>query len=68
MELPVTTTIILRSIADIARNEGESISENEVKLACLVFALGGGSESEILTETGYYTVLPQLWLRVFLTQ
>ena len=57
VELPVTTTIILRSIADIARNEGESISENEVKLACLeVFALGGDSKSDDGTETGYYTV------------
>ena len=57
VELPVTTTIMLRSIADIARSEGESISKNDVKLACLeVFALGGSPESDDGTETGYYTV------------
>jgi hypothetical protein len=41
-ELPVSTTIILRSIADIARSEGHDLSRVETKLACLeVFALGG---------------------------
>ncbi len=57
VELPISTTIMLRSIADIARSEGESISEVEVKLACLeVFALGGASESDDGTESGYYAV------------
>lgn len=42
-ELPVTTTIMLRSIADIARSKGEDLSDAEVRLACLeVFALGSG--------------------------
>jgi hypothetical protein len=47
IELPVSTTIILRSIADIARSEGHDLSRVETKLACLeVFALGGrGPES-----------------------
>jgi hypothetical protein len=47
IELPISTTIILRSIADIARSEGHDISRVDVKLACLeVFALGGnGPES-----------------------
>ena len=57
VELPVSTAIMLRSIADIARSEGEHISEVEVKLACLeVFALGGVSESDDGTESGYYAV------------
>ncbi len=57
VELPISTTIMLRSIADIARSEGESISKVEVKLACLeVFALGGVSESDDGTESGYYAV------------
>jgi hypothetical protein len=57
VELPVSTTIMLRSIADIARSEGESISEIEVKLACLeVFALGGVSGTDDGTESGYYAV------------
>ena len=47
VELPVSTTLILRSIADIARSEGHDLSQMETKLACIeVFALGGkGSES-----------------------
>src|SRR5437867_189649 len=38
-ELPLSTTIMLRSIADIARSEGERLRTWEGKLACLeVFA------------------------------
>ena len=56
-ELPVSTTIMLRSIADIARGEGESISAIETRLACIeVFALGGNSRSDDATESGYYAV------------
>jgi hypothetical protein len=57
LELPVTTTIMLRSIADIARSEGEQISQLETKLACIeVFALGGSAKSDDGTETGYFMV------------
>lgn len=56
-ELPLSTTIILRSIAEIGRSHGESISSHEAKLACIeVLAFGGKSESDDGTETGYYTV------------
>ena len=42
LELPVTTTVMLRSIAQIARSEGENLRSARAKLACLeVFALGG---------------------------
>lgn len=41
IELPVTTTLMLRSIAEIARAEGEDLGSREARLACLeVFALG----------------------------
>ena len=44
-ELPVSTTILLHAIADIARREGEDLSTPEGRLACLeVLALAGGSE------------------------
>jgi hypothetical protein len=44
-ELPVTTVIIMRSIADIARSKGEDLSDPMVRLACLeVFALGSGGK------------------------
>lgn len=57
IELPISTTIMLRSIADIARSQGESIAKNDVKLACLsVFALGGDSKQDDGTESGYYAV------------
>ena len=48
---------MLRSIADVARGEGEAISSIETKLACLeVFALGGNSRSDDGTDSGYYAV------------
>ena len=57
VELPVSTTIMLRSIADIARAEGESINNVQTKLACLeVFALGGKNRSDDATESGYFAV------------
>jgi hypothetical protein len=45
VELPVTTVIIMRSIADIARSKGEGLSDPMARLACLeVFALGSGGK------------------------
>src|ERR1700749_1388946 len=42
VELPLTTTFMLRAIAAIARHEGEDLSRIEARLACLqVFAFGG---------------------------
>jgi EcsC protein family len=42
VELPVSTTIMLRSIADIGRSQGEVLSTVQAQIACLeVFALGG---------------------------
>lgn len=56
-ELPVSTTIMLRSIADIARSEGFDIKAVETKLNCLeVFALGGRSASDDAADTAYWTV------------
>ena len=57
LELPISTTIMLRSIADVARSEGEDLDQPESKLACLeVFALGGSSPADDSVETGYYAV------------
>ena len=57
VELPITTTIMLRSIADIARSQGEDLDHVEARLACLsVFALGGRSEADDGTDTGYFAV------------
>ena len=55
LDLPVTTTLMLRSIAEIARAEGEDLGSAEARLACLeVFALGGHAETDDAAETGYY--------------
>jgi hypothetical protein len=55
LELPVTTTIMLRSIADIARHQGEDLSTLEARLACVeVFALGAPRETGTRAHFGYY--------------
>ncbi len=56
-ELPISTTIMLRSIADIARSEGHSIKSPHVQLACLeVFALGEPGRADDAAESGYFAV------------
>ncbi|HSW82298.1 MAG TPA: EcsC family protein [Usitatibacter sp.] len=56
VELPISTTIILRSIADIAASEGEDPRHIDTKLACLVvFALGSPTDaSDNAAESGYF--------------
>lgn len=57
IELPVSTVLMLRSIADIARSEGEDLDSLDARLACLeVFALGGSREVRDAAESGYYAV------------
>jgi hypothetical protein len=57
VELPVSTTLILRSIAEIARAEGEDLENPEAALACLeVFALGGQPGMSDLVEGGYFAL------------
>ena len=56
IELPLSTTLILRSIAEIAAAEGEDPRHIETKLACLtVFALGSTKDKrDNATESGYF--------------
>ncbi len=55
IELPVSTTLILRSVADIARSQGERIRSPEVQLACLeVFAIGSHAMTDDAADAGYY--------------
>jgi glycerate kinase len=57
VELPLSTTIMLRSIADIARSEGERLRAPGAKLACLeVFALGGRSKIDNASESAYFLI------------
>jgi hypothetical protein len=56
-ELPISTIIMLRSIIDIARSEGEDLADPETALSCLqVFALGGGAREDDVAESAYYAV------------
>ena len=56
IELPISTTVMLRSIADIATAAGENPHELETKLACLtVFALGSTKDdTDNAAESGYF--------------
>ena len=55
IELPISTGIMLRSIADIARSEGEDLAAAEARVQCLqVLALGGRSRNDDAAETGYF--------------
>jgi hypothetical protein len=56
VELPISTTLILRSIADIAASEGEDPRHIDTKLACLmVFALGSPRDlRDNAAESGYF--------------
>jgi hypothetical protein len=54
-ELPVTTTMMLRSIAGIAVRNGERLDQPATRLACLeVFALGPQGKRGASGETSYY--------------
>ncbi len=54
VELPLTTTFMLRAIAEIAQHEGEDLSRIEARLACLeVFAFGTKRPAGSV-DVGYY--------------
>jgi hypothetical protein len=54
IELPLTTTLMLQSIADIARYQGENLARPEARLACLeVFALADRRSGK-RADLGYY--------------
>lgn len=57
VELPASTVLILRSIADIARSAGENLHDPETMLACLeVFALGGRTTTDDHMGSIYFAV------------
>ena len=61
LELPVTTMVMLRSIAAAAVREGEDLETLDARLACVeVFALGGPSKADDAAETGYYSLRAML--------
>jgi len=57
LEVPISTIIMLRSIADIARSEGENLADPDAALSCVqVFALGARAASADAAEGGYFVV------------
>jgi len=55
VELPASTVLMLRSIVDIARSEGEDLTSVEARLACMeVFALGGRTPDDDADESAYF--------------
>jgi len=54
IELPLTTALMLRAIADTARHHGEDLSHPDTRLACVeVFALGSRGSGNRM-DVGYY--------------
>ena len=54
-ELPISTTLMLRSIADIAAAEGHDPRHLDTKLDCLlVFGLGAEGDADNPAESGYF--------------
>ena len=55
-EMPVSTTLMLHSIAEIARSHGEDLDDPEVALGCLeVFALGANNKGTTVDSAYYAT-------------
>jgi hypothetical protein len=55
VELPASTVVMLRSILDIARSEGEDLATVDARLACIeVFALGGRTSRDDADESAYF--------------
>lgn len=55
VDIPITTLLMMRSIAEIARFYGEDLSTDETKRACLqVFAFGGPGTQDDDAEVSYW--------------
>ncbi len=56
IELPITTTIMFRSIASIAKEFGEDIGDPTVRFQCMgVFCLGGTAKGDDEMDSAYLT-------------
>jgi len=56
-EIPASTVLMLRAIADVARAEGEDMADPQTALACLeVFALGGRTVADDHLNSSYFAI------------
>jgi hypothetical protein len=61
VELPVTTTLMLRSIASIAQDFGEDLDAIASRMECIgVFSYGGPSKEDDALDSAYYGVRSSL--------
>lgn len=57
VELPITTTLMFRSICDVARSEGEDLAAIDTQLQCLaVLGMGGLPKAGEDADLGYFIV------------
>lgn len=57
VELPVSTTLLLRQILSIADEQGEDLADPLIGAECLkVFALGGRNPQDDQSESGYFAL------------
>lgn len=55
VDIPFTTATILRSIAEVARDSGEDLADEDTRRACLeVLAFGGPISDDEQPEAGYW--------------
>ena len=60
-ELPISTAILLRSVAEIARSQGEDLANPETALACMdVLGLGAERADAQASRSRYYLAREQL--------
>jgi EcsC protein family len=60
-DLPVTTTLMMRAIAEIARAEGEDLAQADTRQACIeVFAFGGPELADDDIDVAYWTIRASL--------
>jgi hypothetical protein len=56
LELPITTTLMLRSILEVSRSYGADLRDPKTALECLyVFTMGSANPKTNTTDTAYYT-------------
>ena len=62
-EIPISTCLMIRSIADIARSEGEDLTTPETRLACVeVLAFGGIGGSQDCSDVQEYFAIRKAFL------
>ena len=65
LEIPASTVIMTRAILEIARMQGEDISDPATALSCVeVFAFGGRTQTDDTDENGYFAVRGMLAVSV----